>query len=109
MGTLLRWVVGKPRRDVGEMISTLANCGIRLRGEAAHSAVVSEFAGEPPNYDLLLALVGDVPFDPDTFEELAPYSDDVWHFDYEAIEDHGAYKSIVKSCAQNLVWCSPIR
>jgi hypothetical protein len=44
--------------------------------------------------------MGIPPFDDKTFEELEPYSDDVWHFDYEAIEDHGAYKVIVEHCAR---------
>jgi hypothetical protein len=49
---------------------------------------------EKCGFEMLLALMGDDPYDFEAHKDLDPYSDDVWHFDVEFIEDHGAYKTI---------------
>jgi len=53
---------------------------------------------EKGGFEILLAVMGDEQFDPKTFAVLEPLTDDVWHFDTEAIEDHGAYVRIVECC-----------
>lgn len=93
------------RQSLQSMLETAAACGISLRDgvspdvlyrqrtrwEPARSPATIEKGG----FESLLIAMGDDPYDATTFAPLDPPSDDVWHFDVEFIEDHGAYKSIV--------------
>jgi hypothetical protein len=91
----------RSKRSAEELLAALAECGISARSAAAASAISIELGSRfDGKYDTLLAALGDLPFDPATYELLEPYSDDVWHFDYEAIEDEGAYKAIVENCGR---------
>jgi len=91
----------KPGPSAEELLGRLAELGISARNSKAVLAVREQVGeGFKGRYDILLAALGDVPFDISTYESQEPYSNDVWHFDYEAIEDHGAYKFIVENCAR---------
>ena len=67
-------------------LDALASCGIRLLPDATLEDLLDEytreeFAKDP--YRLLLIALGAM--------EPRRFSDDIWHFDTECIEDHGAY------------------
>jgi hypothetical protein len=89
------------KKTVEAMLAELATVGIELRpgitvDELADSHTRADI--EKGGFEILLAVMGNEQFDPKTFEVLNPLSDDVWHFDTEAIEDHGAYVHIVENC-----------
>jgi hypothetical protein len=89
------------KKTVEAMLAELATVGIELRpgitvDELADSHTRADI--EKGGFEILLAVMGNEQFDPKTFEVLNPLSDDVWHFDTEAIEDHGAYVQIVENC-----------
>jgi len=91
------------KKTVEAMLAELAGVGIKLRpGTDAEQLVTSltRAAIEKGGFELLLAVMGDEQMDPKTFAMLDPLSDDVWHFDVEAIEDHGSYVRIVESCCR---------
>ena len=91
-------------KDTEVIIGLIEAAGIRFKSDAARQAVLLEV----PDYvksganiaEALLCAMGDEQLDEETFEQKPWLSDDVWHFDYEAIEDHGAYKSIVENCVR---------
>jgi hypothetical protein len=88
--------VGK-RKTVETMLAELAKVGVELRpGVSAEEFTRANV--EIDGFELLLAVMGDEQMDPKTFASLDPLSDDVWHFDTEAIEDHGSYLRIVENC-----------
>jgi|UniRef100_Q07ND3 hypothetical protein len=92
--------IGK-RKTVEAMLAELAAVGISPRpgiGVDDLVAPASRAKVEKAGFELLLCAMGDERFDPATNTVLDPLSDDVWHFDVEAIEDHGAYVYIVESC-----------
>jgi hypothetical protein len=62
----------------------------QTRWDSGRSRAIIEKRG----FEMLLVAMGDDPYDYETGKPLDPYSDDVWHFDVESIEDHGAYKTI---------------
>ena len=90
------------------MLAELAEVGIALRPGveaegllAARTRLVAaptRASIEKSGFELLLVVMGEELVDPRTFDGLGPLSDDVWHFDTEAIEDHGSYKRIVDDC-----------
>ena len=89
------------KKAVETMLAELAAVGIALRPGVGPEQIFVEHpraAVEQGGFELLLAVMGDEQFDPKTFAILDPLSDDVWHFDTEAIEDHGSYKRIVENC-----------
>lgn len=91
------------RKTVETMLAELATVGIELRpgiGAAQLTATHARAGIEKGGFEMLLAVMGDEQLDPKTFEVLEPLSDDVWHFDTEAIEDHGAYVRIVEACGR---------
>jgi hypothetical protein len=88
-------------KTVEAMLAELAAVGIELRPGTNVDQLLAEHpreAVEKGGFEILLAVMGDEQFDPKTFKVLDPLSDDVWHFDTEAIEDHGAYVRIVENC-----------
>jgi hypothetical protein len=89
------------KKTVEVMLAELAAVGIELRPGLSVDQLAASYTRadiEKGGVELLLAMMGDEQFDPKTFEVLNPLSDDVWHFDVEAIEDHGAYVRIVENC-----------
>jgi len=89
------------RKTVETMLAELAAVGLNLREGVELEQVFANFdrrALEKDGFPLLLAVMGDEQLDPKTFRSLGWLSDDVWHFDTEAIEDHGSYTRIVESC-----------
>jgi hypothetical protein len=89
------------KKTVEAMLAELATAGIALRPSISAEQLVAQYTRakiEKDGFELLLAAMGDEQFDPKTFAVLDPLSDDVWHFDTEAIEDHGSYVRIVENC-----------
>jgi phosphotransferase system HPr-like phosphotransfer protein len=79
-----------------QQLEILAECGVKLRPGARIESLVNSFPR--PQYErdpfrlALVVLGGEAE---DSEEVPRPYlSDDVWHFDTECIEDHGAYARI---------------
>ena len=83
----LRAVQFWKRRSLEEMLDVVARCGIRLRDQVSESSLWPPQSAERRQIEkggfetLLIAMI--------------EHSDDVWHFDTEAINDHGDYKEIV--------------
>jgi hypothetical protein len=80
------------------MLAELSGSGISLLGGVDIDAICQEWPRkdiENSGFELLLVALGGEKFDPSTFESQGFHSNDVWHFDSEAIEDHGSYVRIV--------------
>ncbi len=87
------------------MLAAIAPCGLSLCEGAAPDVLLrqrtqwkserSRATLEKSGFQSLLIAMGNDPYDPKSFKPLDPPSDDVWHFDVEFIEGHGAYKIIV--------------
>jgi hypothetical protein len=91
------------KKTVEAMLAELETVGIKLRPGIGTEQLFVPFtraAIEEGGFEMLLAVMGDEQIDMKTFAELDPLSDDVWHFDVEAIEDHGAYIRIIKNCSR---------
>jgi hypothetical protein len=89
------------RKTVEAMLADLDQVGIALRPGVSVDQLLADGGRteiEKSGFELLLAIMGNEQFDPETFAVLEPLTDDVWHFDTEAIEDHGAYVRIVECC-----------
>ncbi len=85
------------------MLADLDQVGISLRPGVTVEQLLADGGRmeiEKSGFELLLAMMGDEQFDPNTFAVLEALTDDVWHFDTEAIEDHGAYIRIVECCGR---------
>ena len=88
-------------KTVETMLADLDQVGISLRPGVSVEQLLADGGRteiEKSGFELLLAIMGNEQFDPKTFAMLEPLTDDVWHFDTEAIEDHGAYVRIVECC-----------
>ncbi len=91
------------KKTVEAMLAELAAVGIELRPGKNAEQLVAQFtraAVEKGGFEMLLAVMGDEQMDSRTFAVVDPLSDDVWHFDVEAIEDHGSYIRIVENCCR---------
>jgi len=91
------------KKTVEAMLAELVGVGIKLRPGIDAEQLVAPFtraAVEKGGFEMLLAVMGDEQMDPKTFAMRDPLSDDVWHFDVEAIEDHGCYVRIVENCCR---------
>jgi hypothetical protein len=91
----------KKRNSVESMLKRLSEVGIGLRPGIRVDRLFLEWPRsevEKNGYELLLAAMGDLQYDHRTFVPLEPLSDDIWHFDAEAIEDDGDYAQIVENC-----------
>lgn len=86
--------LGKKKLSRSELIARLAENGVRLR---SGRAIASDGKAD---VELILCELGDQEWLNEEFSESEPNSDDVWHFDTEAIEDHGAYVSIAENLAR---------
>lgn len=78
-----------------QKLEALASCGITLRpefsvGDLLRSWDRAEY--EEPGYSMTLVGVGMMQEEP----PWKPRSENLWHFDTECIEDHGAYVDIAK-------------
>jgi hypothetical protein len=88
------------------MLEAIRPCGVALRDGVSPEALLrkqtpwdsgrSRAMVEKRGFEMLLVAMGDDPYDFEAGKALDPFSDDVWHFDVEFIEDHGAYKTIVE-------------
>ncbi len=93
------------RRTLERMLSDLAECGIGLRdGDSVEwlyheqtpvDPLVSRKALKKGGYEAVLIALGGERLTED-HQILDGSSDDVWHFDIEFIEDHGAYVTIAE-------------
>ena len=96
------WFKKSRSASIEDTIASLAEAGFRCKSTVAQQSVINEVAGSKESFakstEGILCIMGDKQLDPETFEPMPWLSDDVWHFDYEAIEDHGAYKPIVENC-----------
>lgn len=82
-----------------KQLSTLASCGIRLAPGVAPEALLESFdreAFEAEPYSLLLMSMGGEAESEFQAGETGYPSDNIWHFDTECIEDHGAYAAIAR-------------
>jgi hypothetical protein len=92
----------KKSKTPEELIRELENSGFQFNSESAKQAALLELDDYSGNgvdaFEATLCAMGDEQYDLEEDKLLPWLSDDVWHFDFEAIEDHGAYVSIVKNC-----------
>ncbi len=88
------------KKSPAEMLAILAAHGIRLSGAHSIEGIEAEWGDSLDSFEALLAAMGDEVFDENTLEPTGFRSDDVWHFDAEAIEDHGAYVRIAANLAR---------
>ena len=82
-----------------KQLSTLANCGIKLAPGVAPEALLESFdreAFEAEPYRLLLVCMGGEAESESQAGERGYPCDNIWHFDTECIEDHGAYAAIAR-------------
>jgi len=82
-----------------KQLSTLASCGIKLAPGVAPEALLESFdreAFEAEPYRLLLACMGGEAESESQAGETGYPSDNIWHFDTDCIEDHGAYAAIAR-------------
>lgn len=82
-------------RTLEDKLAALESCGISLGSGFSVDSLLSSWDRaeyEKPGYDLTLVGVGMTQEEP----PWKPRSDNVWHFDTECIEDHGAYADIAK-------------
>lgn len=80
----------KKRPGLEQQLQDLVGAGVRLLPEATTGALMVEWSQkqfeERPYLLALVVLGGDDP----------PLSENIWHFDTECIEDHGAYVRIAE-------------
>ena len=96
-------IFGKSRaRKLTDLLMDIESAGVMCSSEAARKQVLSEVeaqtGGQGAPAEAILCAMGDEQYDAKAHQVLPWLSEDVWHFDYEAIEDHGHYKSIVQKC-----------
>lgn len=88
-----------PPRTLEEKLDALSACGISMKPEFSIEDLLSSWDRsdyEKPGYDLVLAGLG-------MAQEQSPWpwrSRNIWHIDFECIEDHGAYISIATRMAE---------
>jgi hypothetical protein len=100
-GFLKKKAVGT--KSVETMLGEAAAVGIALRPGTAPERLWAEFSRqqiESGGFEMLLVVMGSEQYDRAARVTLDPPSDDVWHFDSEAIEDHGSYKRIAENCCR---------
>ncbi|HTQ12366.1 MAG TPA: hypothetical protein VMH86_00720 [Rhizomicrobium sp.] len=82
------------RKSVETMLAELAKLGIRLSPGIEPDELLADFsreAIEKSGFEMLLVAMG---------SPNASFSSDVWHFDAEAIEDHGSYVDLAEHCVR---------
>ncbi len=89
----------RPKPSFEQQFATLAACGIRLaEGVEPDSLFDShdreQYEAEP--YFLLLMCMGNIAEYVSQDSDTGYLSNDIWHFDAECIEDHGAYVEIAR-------------
>jgi hypothetical protein len=80
----------KARPRLEEQLRDLASCGVRLLPSATPEVLLEEWSREQFEerpYELALIALG---------HEDEPRASNLWHFDTERIEDHGAYRTIAE-------------
>jgi hypothetical protein len=85
-----------------EQLRALAECGISLSASVAPDLLarsVSRERYEKEPYILLLCAMGEEAETDSQAEHKSFLSDNIWHFDTECIEGHGAYVAIAKRMA----------
>jgi hypothetical protein len=86
------------RTSVSEALSQLANIGVHVRSGISNEDLLYSLEGtmeSPVEWVQLLCVLGSE-VERGDFERI---SDDIWHFDAECIEDHGAYVAVVNRFA----------
>ncbi len=84
------------------LINELGTVGLGFNSEKAMQTFTEEVADFEADglsqFEFALCIMGDEQYDSDNDKVLPWLSNDVWHFDFEAVEDHGSYIDIVKNC-----------
>ena len=98
---MFRFFKQKPNGPLSfeQQLSTLATCGITLAPGVAPEALLNSLnreAFEATPYRLLLACMGDQAENESPVGDTGYRSHNIWHFDTECIEDHGAYALIAR-------------
>ncbi len=96
--------VKKNKQSPEDILNLLRDVGFSLSSEEDRLAIIEELQSNNENgiseVEIALCLMGDEQYDLVEHKPLPWLSDDVWHFDYEAIEGNGSYISIVNACAR---------
>ena len=85
-----------------EQLQGLAECGISLASGVDRyllTSLASREQYEKDPYRLLLIAMGGEAEANSAAEHVGYLSDDIWHFDSECIEDHGAYSTLAERIA----------
>src|SRR5215510_11358547 len=91
------------KKTVESLLAGARSVGIGLRPGVNPESLFAEWSKEQiqeGGFEMLFVALGGEQFEPKTFNTLGFLSDDVWHFDSEAIEDHGSYTRIVENCCR---------
>src|SRR5574339_1058459 len=91
------------RKTVEEMLATLSQLGVRLGPGKTEADVTGEWSREQiakGGFEMMLVAMGGEQVDATTFESKGFVSNDVWHFDFECIEDHGDYVRIARRACE---------
>jgi hypothetical protein len=93
--SFLKSLLAPNRIPLEEQLSTLAECGIRLRPEFSGETLLESFPREKYETSryigVLIRMGGELEREPYT-----PLSNNVWHMDAECIEDRGDYARIAE-------------
>lgn len=87
------------RRSLEDMLTALSRHGVRLAPERTLEDLTSEWSRreiEAQGFEMALVALGGDLIDPESFDVVAPLSNDVWHFDPESIRVPGDYASIAR-------------
>jgi hypothetical protein len=91
----------KKKLPPNDVFKVLHELGFSFTAESARKTLIEELEKvEDSKFEIALCMMGDEQYEEDGGEVLPWVSDDVWHFDYEAIDGNGSYISIVKSCSR---------
>ncbi len=92
------------KKSVADVLAEIESAGLVCASESARKLVMADVQAQGEGQLItsvaILCVMGAEQWEPETFRPLPWLSPDVWHFDFEAIEDHGHYKAIVERCAE---------
>ena len=86
------------------MLQVLQHLGFATTSDEAKNEVLQELNGytnsDLKTFEHLLCAMGAEQYDPKNLQKIQNFSNDVFHFDFEAIEGPGAYIRILNNCAR---------
>jgi hypothetical protein len=98
------WFKKNKSLTLPETFTLLRNNGIAPSDDKSEVVAIADLSEQKLSAGTLtesvMCTLGSEQFDEDTFESKPWLSNDIWHFDYECIEDDGAYVSIIKNCVR---------